>query len=68
MEPHPETRAFELTAVYPGVEIGEVRQKTGWSLAVRDKLEVRLPPSAHELAALRDLKARSDAAHRRLLS
>ncbi|ENY82841.1 CoA-transferase subunit beta [Sphingopyxis sp. MC1] len=63
MEPHPETRAFELTALYPGVTVDQVRAATGWPLQVRAELSTRNAPSAEELSALRDLKARTDAAH-----
>lgn len=64
MEPHPETREFELTALYPGVEVATVIAQTGWPLKVRDKLTVLAPPDADQLAVLRDLKARTDAAHK----
>lgn len=63
MEPHPETRAFELTALYPGVTVEQVQAATGWPLQVRAELTIREVPTAQELSALRDLKARTDAAH-----
>lgn len=64
MEPHPETRELELAAIYPGVDAAAAVAATGWPLRVRKTLEQRQPPTAEELAALRDLKARTDAAHK----
>lgn len=64
MEPHHETREFELTAVYPGVDVDAVRAVVGWRLKVRDQVETRQPPTAEQLEALRGLRARTDAAHR----
>jgi glutaconate CoA-transferase, subunit B len=61
MEPHPETREFMLTGLYPGVSVATVRERTGWDLAVAPEPEIIAPPSAAELAALRDLQERSAA-------
>jgi len=40
-----------------------VRTATGWALRVAANLEITAKPSASELAALRDLHARTAAAH-----
>jgi glutaconate CoA-transferase subunit B len=46
-----------LTALHPGVTLDQARDATGWELAVADELEATEPPSADEIALLRELKA-----------
>jgi glutaconate CoA-transferase subunit B len=55
LEPDPVGCELRLTAVHPGVELEQVRRATGWELAVADGLAVSDPPTAAELAALREL-------------
>ncbi|MBB5918225.1 glutaconate CoA-transferase subunit B [Nocardia transvalensis] len=43
-----------LTATHPGVTVDEVRAATGWPLQVADTVTVTSPPTAAELALLRD--------------
>ena len=45
------------TALHPGVTAEQAREATGWDLKVADELETTEPPSAEELAALRELKS-----------
>ena len=52
-----------LVAMYDGVSEGAVRASCGWPLRVSATLAVIAPPTAHELAVLRDLHARTSAAH-----
>jgi glutaconate CoA-transferase subunit B len=59
MEPDPASCELTLTGIYPGVTVPDVRARTGWELAVSDSLEVLAPPTAAELAALRQLQAAS---------
>ena len=59
----PATNELVLTAVHPGVSVEQVRNATGWALRVAANVEVTAKPSASELAALRDLHARTAAAH-----
>ena len=47
-----------LTAVHPGVSVDEVRENTGFELAVSESLKVSEPPSTEELNALRELASR----------
>jgi glutaconate CoA-transferase, subunit B len=61
LEPDPLTLEFRLTGVYPGVAAADVREVTGWDLAVSPDLETIPPPTAVELTALRELRARSAA-------
>jgi glutaconate CoA-transferase subunit B len=55
LEPSSETRELVLTAVHEGIEVDQVREATGWDLRVAGDLRVTEPPSAVELAALREL-------------
>jgi glutaconate CoA-transferase subunit B len=43
-----------LAAVHPGVRVDDVRAATGWDLRVAEDLGETAPPSAGELALLRD--------------
>jgi glutaconate CoA-transferase subunit B len=53
LEPDPQSLEFTLTGLYPGITVAEVRERTGWDLAVTDEPEIIAVPSAAELAALR---------------
>jgi len=66
LEPDPVTRELELVALHPGVTVDQVREHTGWELRVREGLEPAAEPTAEELEALRELKARTDAARARV--
>ena len=56
---------LELTARYASVTTAEAIAATGWPLKLAADVEVIPPPSAIELVALRDLHARTRAAHNR---
>jgi glutaconate CoA-transferase subunit B len=49
------TGELVLAAVYPGVTVDEVRAGVGWPLRSRDALADVAPPTAGELALLRDV-------------
>lgn len=61
--PDPESSEFTLTAIHPGVTLDQVRAATGWELKVAQHLEETPGPTRAELRALRDLYARTEAAH-----
>ncbi len=63
MTPDPETREFTLTALHPGATVDQAREATGWDLKVAADLATTEAPSERELATLRDLNARTAAAH-----
>jgi glutaconate CoA-transferase subunit B len=63
LEPDPETLEFTLVALHPGVTVEQARAATGWSLKVAAHVETTPEPTALELAALRELYARTEAAH-----
>jgi glutaconate CoA-transferase subunit B len=59
LEPDPDHGGeLTLTQVHPGAEVGAVRAATGWDLRIADALTTTQPPTAGELAALRELVAR----------
>lgn len=59
----PLSRELVLSSVHPGVTIEQVREATSWDLKVSPDLAQTAPPRPDELAALRDLYARTAAAH-----
>jgi glutaconate CoA-transferase subunit B len=63
LRPHPETDELQLTALYPGVTVEAARKATGWPLQVAAELEALAPPEPADLVSLRDLHARTRAAH-----
>ena len=63
LEPDPETKELRLTWLHPGIDVEAVKAATGWPLKVSESLRQTPPPTAAELAALRDLQARSAKAH-----
>jgi len=63
LRPHPETDELQLTALYPGVTVEAACKATGWPLRVAEQLEALAPPEPADLVSLRDLHARTRAAH-----
>jgi glutaconate CoA-transferase subunit B len=63
LRPNAASEELELTALYPGVTVESARAATGWPLSVARTLEVVSPPEPRELTVLRDLHARTQAAH-----
>ncbi|HEY7144322.1 MAG TPA: CoA-transferase [Streptosporangiaceae bacterium] len=57
LEPDPDTSELVLTGVYPGISVQEVKERTGWPLAVSASLHGIPPPTPAELTALRGLLA-----------
>jgi glutaconate CoA-transferase subunit B len=62
LEPDSATRELTLTSIHPGVDVGQAREATGWELRVADDLRETAPPNDRELAALRSLRTRGEAA------
>jgi glutaconate CoA-transferase subunit B len=54
----PRDGELTLTALHPGVTVGQVADATGWTLRVADELATTAAPSDEELGALRELIAR----------
>ena len=57
------TGELTLTGLHPGVSAQQVIEATGWDLKVAAKIETTPEPTDAELTALRDLYARTAAAH-----
>jgi glutaconate CoA-transferase subunit B len=58
LEPDPASKELVLTQIHEGVELEHVRSETGWDLVVAEELKTTEPPTAEELAALRELVSR----------
>jgi glutaconate CoA-transferase, subunit B len=58
LEPDPETKELTLTQIHEGVQVDEVREATGWELAVAPAPATTQAPTDEELGALRELTSR----------
>lgn len=63
LRPDARTEELKLAALYPGVSVENALEATGWPLAAADELETLPPPEAEDLRVLRELHARTEAAH-----
>ncbi len=63
MEPEEGTHEFIVTTLHPGVTREQVIAATGWHVRFADTVVTSDAPSEYELTALRDLEARTAAAH-----
>jgi glutaconate CoA-transferase subunit B len=63
LRPNPVSHELTLVSVHPGVEVDAAREATGWDLAVAEDVGLTSPPTEAELTVLRELKARTTAAH-----
>jgi glutaconate CoA-transferase subunit B len=63
-EPDPETKEFTVVSMHPGVTRAQMQDTVGWTIRFADRVTETPPPTPQELAVLRDLKARTDAAHK----
>jgi glutaconate CoA-transferase subunit B len=61
--PDPESKEFTVVSLHPGVTREDVQASCGWTVRFADKVEETPPPTELELTTLRDLKARTKAAH-----
>jgi len=64
LEPDPGSCELVVTSLHPGVTREAATAACGWPLRFSDPLAITVAPSAAELQVLRDLQARTDAAHR----
>jgi len=55
LEPDPSTKELVLTQIHPGATVEQAREQTGWELKISDSLTTTEPPTAEELAGLREL-------------
>jgi glutaconate CoA-transferase subunit B len=63
MEPEAGTHEFIVTTLHPDVTREQVIAATGWAVRFAETVVVSDLPSEYELTALRDLEARTAAAH-----
>ena len=63
MEPDAETKELVVASLHPGTTREQVRDATGWEIRFADEVAETEPPTAVELAALRELNARTARAH-----
>ncbi|PHX44722.1 3-oxoadipate--succinyl-CoA transferase [Pseudomonas sp. NZIPFR-PS5] len=63
MEPEAGTHEFVVTTLHPGVTREQVIAATGWDVRFADTVANSDAPSEYELNTLRDLEARTAAAH-----
>jgi len=59
LRPDPESKELVVTSIHPGATAEEIRQEIGWPVRLGPNVEETPPPDDTELAALRDLLARS---------
>lgn len=59
----PETGELAVSSLHPGVTLDQVKEATSWNLKVSKDLRRTPEPSEMELTKLRDLNARTAAAH-----
>jgi glutaconate CoA-transferase subunit B len=63
LRPAPDTDELQLVARYDGVSIDEIVKATGWPLRLADRVDLVAAPTEEEVRLLRDLHARTRAAH-----
>lgn len=63
-EPDLDSNEFTVTSIHPGVTRQQIQDTVGWSVKYGRDVGETPPPSETELSILRDLKARTVAAHR----
>jgi glutaconate CoA-transferase subunit B len=52
---HKETKEMQVEALHPGVDPEEVKDNTGFEIAIADNVKRTEPPQENELAVLRNL-------------
>ncbi|MBO6757030.1 MAG: CoA-transferase subunit beta [Roseibium sp.] len=61
--PDPATREFTVTSLHPGVSRRDIEDTVGWTPKFADSVEETPAPTSEELTVLRDIHARTRAAH-----
>ena len=64
-KPDPETKEFVVTSMYPGVARSDMQETVSWPVRYAKTVEETPAPNNDELTVLRDLRARTTAAHQR---
>jgi glutaconate CoA-transferase subunit B len=63
LEPEPPSHEMIVTSIHPGVTREQIAAATGWPIRFAERMRETEPPTSAELLALRDLQARTRAAH-----
>ena len=63
MKPDPDTKELTVSSIHPGITREQIEKETGWAIKFIDNCGETGTPTAKELETLRDLKARTAAAH-----
>lgn len=63
LRPDPVSRELEVASIHPEVDRKSIAESTGWQIRFAEGCEVTEVPRPAELEVLRDLKARTAAAH-----
>jgi len=63
LRPDPVSRELKVASLHPGIDRGTVVTNTGWNIQFSQECGETAVPSVEELRVLRDLKARTAAAH-----
>ena len=62
-EPDPQSKEMTVTSIHPGVTRDQINANTGWRVRYANAVAETPEPCADELAALRELHARTKRAH-----
>ncbi len=63
LEPDPKSKELTVVSLHPGVTREQVIEATGWKIKFADRVAETPPPTEIELKTLRELHARTKAAH-----
>jgi glutaconate CoA-transferase, subunit B len=63
LEPDAETQEMTVSSIHPGVTRERLQEQTGWTLRYAPEAGETPPPTSDELAVLREIQARTKAAH-----
>ena len=63
LEPDARTKELVVVSLHPGVSRERVIESTGWRLKFAEEVAATPPPTAQELKVLREIQARTAAAH-----
>jgi glutaconate CoA-transferase subunit B len=63
LEPDPQTKEMTVMSIHPGVTAEQIDGNTGWKVRYADRIAETPPPTAGELATLREIHARTKRAH-----
>ena len=62
-EPDPDTREMTVMSIHPGVSREQIQDNTGWNVRYASHVQSTPAPDSAELSVLRELHARTRAAH-----